>query len=190
WRQRWPEKCYSGSVATAGNLVFTGMSDGRFMALDSRDGKSLWAFQTGAGVNAPPSVFEHKGEQYIAVYTAGNLFAKSPPGDSVWLFSLTGTLESVTPPLETDPADVSLEGADIAAGADLYARTCAACHGNEGKGGHGGGPSIERAMEPSYIVSIVTNGGGNMPPFGARLKAEQVRDVVMYVRSRLQSEAP
>ena len=61
--------------------------------------QSEWEFQTGAGVNAPPSVFEHDGQQYIAVYSAGNLFAGSARGDSVWLFSLNGTLGPVNAPV-------------------------------------------------------------------------------------------
>lgn len=95
WQQQWPERCYSGSVATAGGLVFVGRSDGRLTALNSRDGALLWAFQTGAGVNAPASVFEHRGQQHVVVYSAGNLFAGSPRGDSLWLFSLKGQLGPV-----------------------------------------------------------------------------------------------
>jgi alcohol dehydrogenase (cytochrome c) len=92
WQQQWPERCYSGSVATAGGLVFVGRSDGRLTALDSKSGALLWAFQTGAGVNAPASVFEYRGQQHVVAYSAGNLFAASPRGDSVWLFSLQGQL--------------------------------------------------------------------------------------------------
>ena len=95
WQQQWPERCYSGSAATAGGLVFVGRSDGRLTALDSRNGALLWAFQTGAGVNAPASVFEHRGQQHVVVYSAGNMFAGSPRGDSVWLFSLQGQLGPV-----------------------------------------------------------------------------------------------
>jgi alcohol dehydrogenase (cytochrome c) len=95
WQQQWPDRCYSGSTATAGGLVFVGRNDGRFTALDSRNGRMLWEFQTGAGVNAPASVFEHRGQQYVAVYSAGNLFAPSARGDSVWLFSLNGTIGPV-----------------------------------------------------------------------------------------------
>ena len=112
WQQQWPERCYSGSVVTAGGLLFIGRSDGRFTALDSADGTLLWEFQTGAGVNAPASVFEQDGVQYVAVYSAGNRFAGSPRGDSVWLFSLDGTMEPVEtavsqaaapPPQDTEP---------------------------------------------------------------------------------------
>ncbi len=92
WQQRWKDPCYSGSVATAGGLVFTGRNDGRLAALNSSTGKRLWEFQTGAGMNAPVSVFEYQGEQYVVAYSAGSSFAGSPRGDSLWLFSLKGTL--------------------------------------------------------------------------------------------------
>jgi quinohemoprotein ethanol dehydrogenase len=101
WQQRWKDLCYSGSVTTAGGLVFVGRNDGRLTALDSSNGKRLWEFQTGAGVNAPAAVFQYEGEEYVVVYAAGNLFANSPRGDSVWLFSLKGTMEQATPPSTT-----------------------------------------------------------------------------------------
>lgn len=97
WRQRWQQFCYSGVLATAGGLLFTGQSDGRIMALNSSDGSVLWEFQTGAGLNAPVSTFEHNGEQHIIAYSAGNLFARSPRGDSLWLFSLSGTMDEARP---------------------------------------------------------------------------------------------
>jgi len=96
WQQRWKDLCYSGSVTTAGGLVFVGRNDGRLTALDSSNGKRLWEFQTGAGVNAPAAVFEYEGEEYVVAYSGGNLFANSPRGDSVWLFSLKGTMEQAT----------------------------------------------------------------------------------------------
>ena len=97
WQQQWPERCYSGSVATSGGVVFVGRGDGRLTALDSLTGTLLWAFQTGAGVNAPASVFEHRGQQHVVVFSAGNAFAGSPRGDSVWLFALQGQLGQVEP---------------------------------------------------------------------------------------------
>ncbi len=98
WQQRWKDSCYSGSVTTAGGLVFVGRNDGRLTALNSSTGKRLWEFQTGAGVNAPASVFEYEGEQYVVAYSAGSLFGGSPRGDSLWLFSLKGTLEQAAAP--------------------------------------------------------------------------------------------
>jgi alcohol dehydrogenase (cytochrome c) len=92
WQQRWRDSCYSGSVATAGGLVFTGRNDGRLTALNSATGKRLWEFQTGAGMNSPVSIFEYEGDEYVVAYSAGSLFAGTAHGDSVWLFSTKGTL--------------------------------------------------------------------------------------------------
>jgi alcohol dehydrogenase (cytochrome c) len=97
WQQHWADRCYSGVTATAGGLVFVGRNDGRLTALDSSDGRKLWEFQTGAGMNAPVSVFAHNGKQYVVAYSAGNMFAGSARGDSVWLFALDGTLDPVPP---------------------------------------------------------------------------------------------
>ena len=97
WQQHWANRCYSGATATAGGLVFVGRNDGRLTALDSSNGEKLWEFQTGAGMNAPVSVFEHLGKQYVVAFSAGNLFAGSVKGDSVWLFALDGTLDAVAP---------------------------------------------------------------------------------------------
>jgi quinohemoprotein ethanol dehydrogenase len=92
WQQRWKESCYSGSVTTAGGLVFAGRNDGRLTALNSSNGKRLWEFQTGAGMNSPVSIFEYEGDEYVVAYSAGSLFAGTTKGDSVWLFSTKGTL--------------------------------------------------------------------------------------------------
>jgi len=96
WRYRWPEQCYSGTLSTGGDLLFVGRNDGRLTALDSRTGKQLWEFQTGAGMHAPMSTFVHQGKQYVLAYSAGNALIGSPRGDSLWLFGLEGTL----PPAE------------------------------------------------------------------------------------------
>jgi alcohol dehydrogenase (cytochrome c) len=96
WQQRWKDSCYSGSVTTAGGLTFVGRNDGRLTALNSASGLRLWEFQTGAGVNAPASVFEYQGDEYVAVYSGGSLFAGAPRGDSVFLFSLKGAMTPVS----------------------------------------------------------------------------------------------
>jgi quinohemoprotein ethanol dehydrogenase len=98
WQQAWKDTCYSGSVNTAGGLVFVGRNDGRMSALDSSTGKRLWEFQTGSGANSPVSVFEYEGEEYVVAYSGGSLFAPAPRGDNVWLFSLKGAMEPVVLP--------------------------------------------------------------------------------------------
>jgi alcohol dehydrogenase (cytochrome c) len=187
WRQRWKDSCYSGSTATAGDIVFTGRNDGRFVALDSRNGDVLWEFQTGAGVNAAASVFMHKGRQKVAILSAGNNFAGSPAGDSLWLFSLDGRLPPAESPAEhaARATAVSFSGGNAAAGALVFAQVCAACHGEEGRGGHGGGPDITKVDAPELVANMVISGKNTMPPFAAALTFAQIRDVAAFVSGQL-----
>jgi alcohol dehydrogenase (cytochrome c) len=187
WQQHWADECYSGSAATAGGLVFVGRNDGRLLALDSSTGEHLWAFQTGAGMNAPVSVFEHDGTQYVAAYSAGNLFAGSAKGDSLWLFALDGALEPVEPASAVMTFSNVAEGAaDLTNGATVYQAACLFCHGEEGAGGHGGGPTLANVATLGAAVQVVTEGRGEMPGFGGALSAEQIRDVSAYLLSELQ----
>jgi quinohemoprotein ethanol dehydrogenase len=89
------ESCYSGTTTTAGNLVFVGRSNGELTALDAESGDELWSFQTGAGANTTPAIFESEGKEYVAFYAGGNSLAASAHGDNLWLFSLEGGLEEI-----------------------------------------------------------------------------------------------
>jgi alcohol dehydrogenase (cytochrome c) len=186
WRQQWTDTCYSGSTATAGGLVFVGRNDGRLLALDAATGAHLWQFQTGAGMNAPVSVFEHEGTQYVAAYSAGNLFAGSAKGDSVWLFSLEGTLDAVAPPGSVMSFSGLNEGAaDIAKGSIVYRAACLYCHGENGTGGEGGGGPVGSVATLGALAQVVSEGRGDMPAFGTTLTPEQIRDVGTYVLQHL-----
>jgi alcohol dehydrogenase (cytochrome c) len=189
WQQQWPERCYSGSVTTAGGLVFIGRGDGRFTALDARDGKLLWQFQTGAGVNAPASVFEHRGRQHVLVFSAGNMFASAPRGDSLWLFSLQGHMGPVAPAgvgsaVATTPP-VASGIANLANGRAVFGSVCSACHGSNGEGGHGGGPPLTAATDPDAVTRVLNEGRNLMPAFGRTLGAQDIRDVVAHVTEGL-----
>jgi alcohol dehydrogenase (cytochrome c) len=185
WQQHWPDTCYSGSIATAGGLVFVGRSDGRLTALDSSNGTRLWEFQTGAGMNSTVSIVEHDGKQYVVAYAAGNLFAGSAKGDNVWLFALDGTLGQVDPGGSTPSlgpgAGPQAPQANLANGETLYAATCVFCHGEEATGGHGGGPTLKNASSAAAVAQVVTDGRNSMPALGGALSAEQIRDVSAYV---------
>ncbi|MGA8595743.1 MAG: PQQ-binding-like beta-propeller repeat protein, partial [Bryobacteraceae bacterium] len=185
WQEAWKD-CYSGSVTTAGGLVFVGRNDGRLTALNSSTGERVWEFQTGAGVHAPVSVFEYQGEQYIAAYSAGNLFAGTARGDSVWLFSLKGTMEQVAPASISPPIAVSAPviTADLTNGQKIFGEVCSSCHGASGEGGHGG-PSLTSIRDIAKLVQIVQQGGGQMPSFGSSLTPKDIQDVTAYVRNNV-----
>ena len=88
-RERYP--VWSGSVTTAGDVVFYGTLDGWFKAADARTGTPLWKFKVGSGVVGCPITYRGPdGRQYVAVYAGIG-------GD--W-FLLSGDVRS------DDPADV------------------------------------------------------------------------------------
>jgi len=87
WQVKTPQPMIGGILATAGNLVFTGENNGWFKAYDANDGKILWKFHAGAGVNAPPSSYVVGGKQYVVVAAGGNVQLDSRRGDSIIAFT-------------------------------------------------------------------------------------------------------
>jgi PQQ-dependent dehydrogenase (methanol/ethanol family) len=71
WRVRRPTPMYAALTPTAGNVLFTGDLNGDFLALDARDGKSLYGFNTGGPIAGGIVTYELNGRQYIAV-ASGN----------------------------------------------------------------------------------------------------------------------
>ena len=88
WQVKTPEPMIGGILATAGGLVFTGESNGWFKAYDASNGRVLWQFQAGAGVNAPPSSYFVGGKQYVVVGAGGNVQVNSKRGNSIIAFTL------------------------------------------------------------------------------------------------------
>ena len=59
---------WSGTVVTAGDVVFYGTMDGWFKAIDARTGQALWQFKTGSGIIGQPVVYRGPdGKEYVAV---------------------------------------------------------------------------------------------------------------------------
>ncbi len=66
WHHPYKYLLMASVLATAGDLVFSGDSEGNFFALDARDGEKLWSFQTGSGNRGSAVSYEVDGRQYIA----------------------------------------------------------------------------------------------------------------------------
>jgi PQQ-dependent dehydrogenase (methanol/ethanol family) len=189
WRRQWPEPCNSGTVNTAGGLLFVGRLDGRITALDKRNGASLWEWQLDAPVTAPVTVFEHHGEQMVAVYAAGGYFSGSYRGDGVWLMSRKGTMKP-SPALAAAPAGPSAvvadaAGGNAAAGSKTYQRICEPCHGTTGKGGHAEGAVLSENISAQTVMNTATTGKKDMPSFAQVLSTQELRDVAAYVSKLL-----
>ena len=88
WKADTDQPLMGGVLATAGNLVFTGEGNGSFNAYDASNGKKLWSFNAGAGVNSPPVAYEIGGKQYIAVAAGGNSQLDFKRGNSIVVFAL------------------------------------------------------------------------------------------------------
>jgi alcohol dehydrogenase (cytochrome c) len=58
---------YSGTLATAGGLVFLGLTDGTVAAFDDTTLDQLWKINVGAGFSAPPMTFEVNGRQFVGI---------------------------------------------------------------------------------------------------------------------------
>jgi quinohemoprotein ethanol dehydrogenase len=197
WRRQWNEGCSSGSVNTAGGLVFVGRSDGRLLAYDKTTGLIRWQFQVDAGVNAPATVFEYKGVEYVAVMAAGTVYSTGPRGDGLWLFSLQGKLDPLppltstpaTPGGQTTPSQMAAampEGpANLVQGKDIYKRNCEPCHGPDGSGGHGEGAPLTSKLTAATIYATADQGRKTMPSFHGVLTPGELRDVAHFIAEQL-----
>jgi quinohemoprotein ethanol dehydrogenase len=196
WQNKFKgESCYSGGVTTAGGLLFVGHNDGNLVAYDSKTGKELWHWQTGAAANSTVTPFEDEGEEKIAFYAGGNSLAATAHGENFWVFSLKGTMKEAKG-LEAEEAGTlhageTAEGekgggtgaANAEAGKEVFAEECSVCHGATGHGGNGG-PDLRtqpKAKEQKGAEEQVKNGGGGMPAFKGTLSKEEIADVAAYV---------
>jgi PQQ-dependent dehydrogenase (methanol/ethanol family) len=88
WQVKTPQPMIGGILATAGGVVFAGEGNGRFRAYDAKNGKVLWTFHAGAGVNAPPSSYTVNGKQYIVVAAGGNVQIDYKRGNNIIAFTI------------------------------------------------------------------------------------------------------
>jgi alcohol dehydrogenase (cytochrome c) len=89
---------FSGVLSTAGGVVFSGQLTGEFEAFDANDGKKLWQFQTGSGIEGQPVTWQQDGIQYVAVtsgyggvyslFSGDERLANIPAGGSLWVFAV------------------------------------------------------------------------------------------------------
>ncbi len=70
----------SGTMVTAGGLLFFGDDAQSFEAVDAQNGKPLWHFNTGQDMSASPMTYAVGGKQYVAVAAGGDVlsFALTP----------------------------------------------------------------------------------------------------------------
>jgi PQQ-dependent dehydrogenase (methanol/ethanol family) len=74
---------WSGTLATAGGLVFYGTLDGNFKAVDAKSGRVLWTVHFESGIVGNPITYlGPDGKQYLAVYSGvGGWLGAIVPGN-------------------------------------------------------------------------------------------------------------
>ncbi len=199
-----------GTLTTAGNLVFQGTADGRFVAYRASNGTALWESPAGTGVMAPPITYTLDGVQYVVVAAGwGAAFAMGAAdmalkagvrgGGRVLAFALGGTAELPAgreplgpPPIPTFRIEAT--AAERVRGADLYHRYCGACHGPTAIGGGSGVPDLRytTASDHELFESIVLGGlrlEGGMPVYADRLSPADVHSIQAWVLQRAAESA-
>src|SRR5262249_35192560 len=78
--QTGPGSTWGGVLSTAGGgVVFFGEDSGVFAAVDAKNGKSLWHFQTSQFWKASPMTYMVDGKQYVAVANGSNILSFALP---------------------------------------------------------------------------------------------------------------
>jgi quinohemoprotein ethanol dehydrogenase len=200
WRVKYPDVTGGGTLTTAGNLVFQGLSDGRLVAYTADNGTKVWETQLGNGVMAAPSTWSLDGKQYVSVLVgwggATGLYVPNPTGQykapgRLFTFVLDGKakLEPVRGisknPLT--PVAFTASPADVEHGATIFGRRCQMCHGIAAVSG-GSIADLRYALPTTYDMfdRIVRQGAYQqlgMPKFDFLSEAD-VAAVKSYVLSR------
>jgi PQQ-dependent dehydrogenase (methanol/ethanol family) len=202
WRAAYSGPNNGGVLATAGNLVFQGTADQRFIAYRATDGQKLWQTPAQTGIVAAPMSYAIDGEQYVAVMAGwGGVWALVGSssaaankidhriGGRILVFKLKGDAHlPAVPAAEALPPAMQPTGdaATIAHGEDLFHVRCSNCHGGASIGG-GVVPDLRHSQIPHDEASLaqVVLGGAlvsrGMPDFSAVLTAPDVEAIRQYV---------
>lgn len=201
WRVPYQVMWNGGTLTTAGNLVFQGTGDGRFIAYSADKGEKLWEVNVGTGVIATPMTYELGGVQYVSIMAGwGGAFALtggySPapvvPG-RLLTFALNGkgVVAKSTPPVmpRVTPVEFTASKEMLAQGAGLFAQHCSVCHGLVAVGGGGVLPDLKLSAPSTFgkYQQIVRDGAraeAGMPAFKQALTVEQVEAIRAYVVSQ------
>jgi alcohol dehydrogenase (cytochrome c) len=77
--QTGPGHSSGGTMTTAGGIVFFGDDAQSFEAIDARDGKPLWHFNTGQDIGASPMTYAVGGKQYVAIAAGSDILSFALP---------------------------------------------------------------------------------------------------------------
>jgi quinohemoprotein ethanol dehydrogenase len=205
WRAEYIAPWNGGTLTTAGNLVFQGTADGRFVAYQAKTGEKLWETQVGTGVVAAPATYMVDGVQYVSVAVGwGGVFGISQratelesPG-TVYTFAIGGKAPmpeftkyqsgNLLTGIEYDPKDVP-------EGTAIYVAACATCHGVPGvdKGGNVKNLGYSSTEKIAHLKDIVFKGpfrDKGMPDFTGKLTEADVVKIQAFIQGTADAIRP
>ncbi len=169
-------------LAEAGNL--SGDPGGpMFRAYDKSTGAVVAEIELPAKASGAPMTYFHQGRQYIVIAVA----TREHPAELVAL-SLPGT--SIAPrevgrtPVQPAPNEISTVTAsaeELLAGREVYARSCAACHGSKGEGVSGNTSPLNGLTDLESVKRVIAQGSIKMPPMKTLLTAGEIDQVSRFV---------
>ena len=198
WETPKGPRATSGALATGGNLVFMGNSNGKQLsAYNAKTGAKLWTYEVQTAIYAAPITYELDGVQYIAASVGGTAQGDyfAPGYGRMLVFKVGGTVKlppnapytprQLNPPALTASADV------VANGNKLYADHCSTCHGaNTVGGGRAVGPDLGTSPfinTQAAFDTVVMQGQRvekGMANFSDKLKSADSEAVRSYIVSR------
>ncbi len=205
WTQDYVSPWNGGTLTTAGNLVFQGTADGRFLAYDATSGEKLWETPTGTGVIAAPVTYLVDGKQYVSIAVGwGGVYGEAQraterkgPG-TVYTFAVGG--KAPLPAFVAYQQGALLSGvkydpANVQAGTMLYVSNCVLCHGVPGVDRGGNIPNLGY-MHTAYIQNLdefIFKGPAmsrGMPDFTGKLSMDDVEKIKAFIQATADAVRP
>lgn len=205
WRAEYVSPWNGGTLTTAGNLVFQGTADGRFMAYNATNGEIVWQTPVGSGVVAAPATYEVDGVQYVTIAVGwGGVYGlmqratdRVGPG-TVYTFRIGGDrklpdqiITDRTNLVEGVPYDPDLVDDGLA----IYVSNCLFCHGVPGVNNGGAIPNLGYSTAETILASEawVLLGAGvhaGMPRFDKHLSEGDVSALIAFIQGTADAVRP
>nr|WP_309946214.1 PQQ-dependent dehydrogenase, methanol/ethanol family [Tardiphaga robiniae] len=205
WRAEYIAPWNGGTLTTAGNLVFQGSADGRFIAYNAKTGEKLWETPVGTGVVAAPATYVVDGVQYVSVAVGwGGVFGitqratdREAPG-TVYTFAIGGKapLPAFTKyQIGNLLTGVKYDSAHVPEGTSIYVNACATCHGVPGVDKGGNVPNLGYVSTETItnLKDIVFNGpfkDKGMPDFTGKLTEADVVKIQAFIQGTADAIRP
>lgn len=197
WRQQYVSPWNGGTLSTAGNLVFQGSADGRFIAYDATTGATVWQTPVGNGIVAAPSTFEVDGTQYVTIAAGwGGVYGITAKATdvigtgTVYTFKVGGEApmpDFVQPTEKALVQGVAYNPEHYGEGAAIYIANCVFCHGVPGVDGGGNVPNLgysdaSKIEDLGDILFSAAYAEDGMPDFTGKLNADEVARITAFIQ--------